>query len=776
MSSANIKADEIETSLGRVKGLEIKVGKLLAEEWDEAYGPTPAPGVLDLRSWDHKLLDRYKPMYAPFCDMCCLCTYGKCDLSDGKKGACGIGIEAQQGRIILLACCIGAASHGAHGRELVTKLIEKYGPNHPIDVGDNIAVEAPMVRLIHGSKPTVLADLIPALEYGEGQLVNLLSAAHTGQEGSSIDFESKALHVSMIDHMFMEIADLAQVVALPYPKGDADAPLVDIGMGCLDTSKPLVLAIGHNVLPGAEVIDYLEKNSMEDQVELAGICCTAIDLSRYSKAAKVVGPLSKQLRFIRMGFANVIIVDEQCVRADVLEEAKKLETPVIATTDKICYNLPDRSEDPVDEIVSDLVEHRAPGALIRDEEKTGEIAVRTAVELKKKGHGKRLSRERLMKMAERCTQCGACLRACQCELDIPTAMERAAEGDFSLFEDYYDKCVGCGRCESACPQHMPIVNLINEGAAGKIAQEKFKMRAGRGPVQDVEIRNVGAPIVLGEIPGIIAFVGCPNYPNGYKEIGEMAKIFLDRRYIVTSSGCSAMDLAMYTDEEGKSLYEQYPGDFDGGCLSNVGSCVANAHISGAAVKVASIFAGRRLRGNFEEIADYVLNRVGAVGIAWGAYSQKAASIATGFNRLGIPAIVSTESSKYRRTFVGRDDKKEEWELFDARTGDRLEGEPAPLHLLYVADSKEDAIVTAAKLCIRPNDTSKGRQIKLSHYIDLHRRHMGSMPDDIHLFIRTDADIPITMKDQVSAILKERGWEPRRIPDPTLLERLVRRRQ
>jgi acetyl-CoA decarbonylase/synthase complex subunit alpha len=191
--------------------------------------------------------------------------------------------------------------------------------------------------------------------------------------------------------------------------------------------------------------------------------------------------------------------------------------------------------------------------------------------------------------------------------------------------------------------------------------------------------------------------------------------------------------------------------------------------------VASIFAGRNLRGNFEEIADYILNRVGAVGIAWGAYSQKAASIATGFNRLGIPAIVSTESSKYRRTFLGRQDKEDSWDLYDARTGDEVKGEPAPLHLLYVADSKEDAIVAAAKLCIRPNDTSKGRQIKLTHYMDLHKKYMGSMPDDLHLFIRTQSDIPITMKDEIQAILKEKGWEEKKIPDPTLVERLVRGR-
>ena len=66
--------------------------------------------------------------------------------------------------------------------------------------------------------------------------------------------------------------------------------------------------------------------------------------------------------------------------------------------------------------------------------------------------------------------------------------------------------------------------------------EKFTLRVGRGAIQDTEIRSVGAPIVLGEIPGIIAFVGCANYPKGGEEVAEMAKEFAERRYIITTSG------------------------------------------------------------------------------------------------------------------------------------------------------------------------------------------------------------------------------------------------
>jgi len=208
---------------------------------------------------------------------------------------------------------------------------------------------------------------------------------------------------------------------------------------------------------------------------------------------------------------------------------------------------------------------------------------------------------------------------------------------------------------------------------------------------------------------------------------------------------------------------------------NVGSCVANAWITGAAVKIASIFARRNIRANFEEIADYITNRVGACGISWGAYSQKAASIATGVNRWGIPVIVGPQGSKYRRMYLGRKDRKDDWYVYDARTGQKAYVGPAFEHLMYAAESVEECIVMAAKLCIRPNDTTKGRMIKLTHYIELHKRYFGTMPDDTHLFVRTMADVPITMKDEVLSYLKSKKWKENELPNPdaTLIKRLIR---
>ena len=296
-----------------------------------------------------------------------------------------------------------------------------------------------------------------------------------------------------------------------------------------------------------------------------------------------------------------------------------------------------------------------------------------------------------------------------------------------------------------------------------------------------EVLNHGfyqSQFVFGEIPGVVALVGCANYPAGGGDVAAIAEEFLKRRFIVVTSGCSAMNIAMTRDEEGQNLYEKYPGNFDTGGLVNVGSCVSNGHITGAAIKIANIFAKRPLRANYEEIADYIYNRVGAVGVAWGAMSQKAASIAAGCWRLGIPVVVGPHGSKYRRMLLGDQGKEEDWKVFNARDGQEVYVGPAPEHLFYAAETLEEAMVMIAKLAMRPNDTSKGRAVKLSHYTDLHKKHYGAMPDDLHLFVRRGQDVPFTMKDEIMKILEAKGWVEDRIasPDPTLLDRMVRRRE
>ncbi len=108
--------------------------------------------------------------------------------------------------------------------------------------------------------------------------------------------------------------------------------------------------------------------------------------------------------------------------------------------------------------------------------------------------------------------------------------------------------------------------------------------------------------------------------------------------------------------------------------------------------------------------------------------------------------------------LGRADHDADWYVHDERTGEDVYAGPAPEHLFVAAETKEEAMVLVAKLCMRPNDTTRGRAMKLTHYIDLSQRNLGTIPDDIPRYIRTTADIPVTLKGEITRDPRTVGLE------------------
>jgi acetyl-CoA decarbonylase/synthase complex subunit alpha len=571
----------------------------------------------------------------------------------------------------------------------------------------------------------------------------------------------------ILDHVGMEVSDIAQVTALGFPKSDPDVPLVEVGMGTLDGSKPVIIAIGHNVAGVTYIMDYMEDHDLTDKMEIGGLCCTAFDMTRYKREdrkapyAKIVGTISKELKVVRSGIPDVIVIDEQCVRADLLEQGQKLKIPVIASNEKVMYGLPDRTNDNVDAIVEDIKTGKIPGCVMLDYEKLGELVPRVAMEMAplREGISAIPTDEEMASLVSKCAGCGECLLACPEEQDVPAAFKLAKEGDYSALEAIHDNCIGCRRCEQVCAKEIPILSVIEKAALKVIAEEKGLVRAGRGQVSDAEIRAEGLNLVMGTTPGVVAIIGCSNYPAGSKDVYNIAEEFLNRNYIIAVSGCSAMDIGMYKDADGKTLYERFGGRFERGNILNTGSCVSNAHISGTCHKVAGIFAGRNLSGNLAEISDYTLNRIGAVGLAWGAYSQKAAAIGTGCNMYGIPAVLGPHSGKYRRALIAKTYDESKWKVYDSRNGSELAIPPAPEFLITTAETWQEACVMIAKNCIRPSDNNMGRSIKLTHWIELSEKYLGVLPEDWWKFVRHEADLPLSKREELMKKLEaEHGFE------------------
>ncbi|PIZ26531.1 MAG: acetyl-CoA decarbonylase/synthase complex subunit alpha, partial [Chloroflexi bacterium CG_4_10_14_0_8_um_filter_46_9] len=285
------------------------------------------------------------------------------------------------------------------------------------------------IRTVTGLKPETLGDLKTVIEYVYKEITHLLDSTNSGQEGSYLDYESKALHAGMLDHVAMEVADIAQIVGFNFPTSVADTPLVDMGWNSVDKSKPVILLVGHNPATSCTLIDYLRENGLYDKVEVAGICCTALETTRYSDRAKIVGPLSRQLFFIRTGIADVILTDEQCIRTDMPIEADKVGSRVIACVDKVMYGLDDATDWGTEEIVKQMVEEKKHFAIL-DTHKAAEVAAKVALAIAPQRRKEWLTEEEATELAKKCTHCGMCERVCPNLFAINEGIGEVAKGNF----------------------------------------------------------------------------------------------------------------------------------------------------------------------------------------------------------------------------------------------------------------------------------------------------------------------------------------------------------
>src|SRR3990170_2777799 len=332
---------------------------------------SPFPDIFSFRRWDFILLERYKPLFRKPDKTCHLCGLGPCGIDE-------TGFKA---RAALLDAVIGASGHISHAARLLEDLIIKFGEDCPVGAGLPTNIPTPITTLITGCKPKNLGELKEILAYTERQLVHLLSSINFGTEASPEDFVSKMLHTGMLDNLAMELADVAQISAMNMPKGESDSKLVNIGLEIIDVSKPVILIIGHNSFVAHEIMHLVEDRGLKDKIEVCGLCCAASDGARHSHGFKIIGNQASQLDVIKSGIADVVILDTQCIRPDVIAEADKVNSLVIATTQETAFGLKDLTDTPLDE-ASEYILKDGTG-IILDKKKAAEAALNTAVNSQK---------------------------------------------------------------------------------------------------------------------------------------------------------------------------------------------------------------------------------------------------------------------------------------------------------------------------------------------------------------------------------------------------------
>ena len=98
-----------------------------------------------------------------------------------------------------------------------------------------------------------------------------------------------------------------------------------------------------------------------------------------------------------------------------------------------CSVCQDRTNDPIDAIVEDLVSFKVPGVAVLDPTKAGEIGIRTAIAVKPKRAEAKIqnliTEEQFKEGVQKCTQCNECAFVCPPHIRISKLMDEAVKGE-----------------------------------------------------------------------------------------------------------------------------------------------------------------------------------------------------------------------------------------------------------------------------------------------------------------------------------------------------------
>ncbi|NAT10885.1 hypothetical protein C4E22_04985 [ANME-1 cluster archaeon AG-394-G06] len=749
VGDCEVDLEEVVRDLRGVEDIATDIIKEMGERRVKQWKPklNILAHASDITEWDSVLLNRYHPLYTSI------------------PSTPTIMEESNQAKLSLQDTCKGLFKQLTFARDLLEFAIKVFGRNREIDMGSSITYPTMNTSMLTGFYTKNLDDMDRALSYAEAQLSELLLAAYFGAE-SVIEFEEKALHAGALTFLAMEIAETIKMCCFEFfnagnhPATEySDSPPVEIevGMGVVDRTKPVIVFFGNNFLPAWFAVEHVKANGLEDAIEICGVGAVGHDIPRFYKGGKVLTSAVKARKVTRAGIPDVVVASETCLDFDLVAEAKRVDAKVIAYGYKAGSGLEDRSDDSVDDILKDVMENDLPGVRITIPEKAGELAVKLAIAIKQKGKRKEnyLLAE-LKKEASRCNSCDLCIELCPNKQTISKAMD-----DVSALADIYDNCIFCGVCERACPEGVPIMDLIMSAAAttGKLKGDKYLMRAGRGPMSELEWRDLTFGIILGgNGPGMINIIGCGNHPGSEREVAEMARYFLERNALVTVSGCVAADVAKYFDKNG-FLFEQYiaAGVLKG--LVNFGGCTAISHVPAAIYRGALVGSGYTPKANWTQIADYLYARLPVVVIMWGAATEEMYAVAAGLVRSGIPVVIGPSGFKFKRYFLGDKDDRSKWWMYDGVTGEKKEVEPCPMHMLVPVDTKEEAIAMCAKLLHRPLALRDPRLASLEAENEAYKTFFGEYSDDWHLYVRSEQELHVMRRAELLRKLEqEHGWE------------------
>jgi len=230
--------------------------------------------------------------------------------------------------------------------------------------------------------------------------------------------------------------------------------------------------------------------------------------------------------------------------------------------------------------------------------------------------------------------------------------------------------------------------------------------------------------------------------------------------MVFVAGCAGAEVARsFNEAKGKYLFQQYPATCAARNVVNCGSCSAICQAVPMYLMLRPS-GGIPLFGSIPPLGDSI-NLGGAQSlILWGALPDRMYAAAAAWARLGSTVIVGPASSlRWNRYLVGNRYDRSRWWVHHGETGKRREVEPVPEHLIMPVETKEEALTMLARSVLTVKDYRESRATHLEVLIDYWGRFYDELPEDWHLLVRSDFELPPRYRRHMVNLLgAEHGWE------------------
>ena len=759
------------------RGVEDALNQAIKEDWAEArYNDWdtrlyPFAEASDLVLQDKALIDNYPPLYTDIQTTCSDCDLGPCDLENGNtsgKGICGLGFEAFQARLSLRVACRGCRSQFVDTSDLLDYAVKEFGPDKEVSLGarHDIADQALSIGILTGQYVRNLSHLEKALSYADAQLNKLSLASYQGT-GSAFDFENMTFHAGSVLLLVQSIAELVKGSCFGFQRGaDKDKleldhwppPNIACGLGNIEVDKPVIAFVGDNFLPAWSVINRLKENGLTEEFEVCAPGPVGLDIARFYDRVRIVGTMVNAGKFVRFGLADVIVASTGCSPLDILGEAKRSESRVIWVSPQALGGLPDRTDDPGEEIIDDLV-GGLDAVWVRDVDKAGEIALEVAKQVKRKG-GYLLSEKKAKDEAKRCKDdCDLCFNACPNGLLIGQAIRKAKEEGVSALHKVETGCYFCGKCDEVCPENIPIRDLIVATLKKRAPEDKFVIRSGRGSVPEDEIAR--SAFTLMNSPGFCWILSCGGSRDA-EDVGWLANELTGKGCVSLIAGCGAIEAGRYFDEgPGKFLFEKYTCEYAVKNISSLGGCSTMAILQESSAHWARTGVHISHYANWAEVADITHRLMAPPVVLWGRCPERMYAVAAGLIRMGHQVIVGPNAGfEWKRYLLGNHFDRSKWHVWDTSDGRKVETEPGQEHLLIPVETKEEALTMYFGLQQKPGASiSIMRLLSFTPYIGSYEKYFGELPDDWQWIVTTASDLPVRHKFRLLKELSEKwGWE------------------